>query len=144
MQAALRETGCHDYSLFLRDDVLWLEISKPKTLNEHEQAWQSAWRPRATVCGSRSKKSGSATPQIGSLRTSFQRQGGSPMISVNSKKRELIGNFRNAGVKWDRSPVLVNDHDECGRFVDLAMPVKMDPMSLVPPPPKRRLRRRTT
>jgi len=66
------------------------------------------------------------------------------MISVNSKKRELIGNFKNAGAKWDRPPVLVNGHDECGRFVDLAMPVKMDPMSLVPPPPKRRLRRRTT
>jgi hypothetical protein len=66
----------------------------------------------------------------------FSTPGGSPMISVNSKKRELIGNFRNAEVKWDRSPVLVNDHDECGRFVDLAMPVKIDPMSLVPPPPK--------
>ena len=47
---------------------------------------------------------------IGSLRTRFQRQG-LPIISVDSKKRELIGNFKNAGAKWDRSPVLVNDHD---------------------------------
>jgi Rhodopirellula transposase DDE domain len=31
--------------------------------------------------------------------------------TVDSKKRELIGNFKNAGAKWDRSPVLVNDHD---------------------------------
>jgi Rhodopirellula transposase DDE domain len=23
----------------------------------------------------------------------------------------MIGNFKNAGAKWDRSPVLVNDHD---------------------------------
>src|SRR5438874_2691652 len=48
--------------------------------------------------------------QICSLRTRFQRQG-LPIISVDSKKREMIGNFKNAGVKWDRSPVLVNDHD---------------------------------
>ncbi len=47
---------------------------------------------------------------IGSLRTRFQRQG-LPIISVDSKKRELIGNFKNAGAKWDRSPILVNDHD---------------------------------
>jgi hypothetical protein len=47
---------------------------------------------------------------IDSLRTRFQRQG-LPIISVDSKKRELIGNFKNAGAKWDRSPVPVNDHD---------------------------------
>jgi hypothetical protein len=45
-----------------------------------------------------------------SLRTRFQRQG-LPIISVDSKKREMIGNFKNSGSKWDRSPVLVNDHD---------------------------------
>jgi len=48
--------------------------------------------------------------QICSLRTRFQRQD-LPIISVDSKKRELIGNFKNAGAKWDRSPVRVNDHD---------------------------------
>lgn len=47
---------------------------------------------------------------IGALRTRFQRQG-LPIISVDSKKREMIGNFKSAGTKWDRSPVLVNDHD---------------------------------
>jgi hypothetical protein len=30
---------------------------------------------------------------------------------VDSKKREMIGNLKNSGAKWDRSPVLVNDHD---------------------------------
>jgi len=47
---------------------------------------------------------------ISALRARFQRQG-LPIISVDSKKRELIGNFKNAGNKWDRSPVPVNDHD---------------------------------
>src|SRR5450759_5339486 len=45
---------------------------------------------------------------ISSLRARFQRQG-LPVISVDSKKRELIGNFKNSGVKWDRSPVRVNN-----------------------------------
>ena len=47
---------------------------------------------------------------IGALRTRFQRRG-LPIIGVDSRKRELIGNFKNAGAKWDRSSVLVNDHD---------------------------------
>jgi len=47
---------------------------------------------------------------ISKMRTRFQREG-LPVISVDSKKRELIGNFKISGAKWDRSPVLVNDHD---------------------------------
>ena len=47
---------------------------------------------------------------ISSLRERFLRQG-LPIISVDSKKRELIGNFKNPGTKWDRSSVPVNDHD---------------------------------
>lgn len=34
-----------------------------------------------------------------------------PLISVDTKKKELIGTFRNPGAKWDREPVAVNDHD---------------------------------
>jgi hypothetical protein len=47
---------------------------------------------------------------IASLRIRFARQG-LPVISVDSKKREMIGNFKQAGTKWDRSAVDVNDHD---------------------------------
>ena len=47
---------------------------------------------------------------ISALRTRFVRQR-LPMISVDSKKRELVGNFKNPGAKWDRSPERVNDHD---------------------------------
>ena len=32
-----------------------------------------------------------------------------PVISVDTKKKELVGAFRNAGAKWDRAPELVND-----------------------------------
>jgi len=36
---------------------------------------------------------------------------GLPIISVDTKKQELMGNFNNTGSKWDRQPILVNDHD---------------------------------
>ena len=41
MQAALRETGWTNYSLFFSWMVFWLAISKPKTLNGPETKWQS-------------------------------------------------------------------------------------------------------
>jgi len=47
---------------------------------------------------------------IGQQRERFATQG-QPTISVDTKKKELIGNFKNTGAKWDRQPVLVNDHD---------------------------------
>ena len=34
-----------------------------------------------------------------------------PTISVDTKKKELIGDFRNAGRKWDDQPEQVNAHD---------------------------------
>lgn len=34
-----------------------------------------------------------------------------PVISIDSKKKELIGNFKNAGRAWRQSPELVDAHD---------------------------------
>lgn len=36
---------------------------------------------------------------------------GNPVISVDTKKKELIGNFKNQGRSWEKSPIPVNDHD---------------------------------
>jgi hypothetical protein len=36
---------------------------------------------------------------------------GWPVISVDTKKKELIGNFKNAGQSWCRTAEAVNDHD---------------------------------
>jgi Rhodopirellula transposase DDE domain len=38
-------------------------------------------------------------------------QRGDPILSVDAKKRELIGNFKNPGAKWEPSSTEVNDHD---------------------------------
>ncbi len=47
---------------------------------------------------------------IANRRESFARRG-LPIVSIDTKKKELIGNFKNAGSAWQREPVLVRDHD---------------------------------
>ena len=36
---------------------------------------------------------------------------GQPIISVDTKKKELVGDFKNAGQAWRRQPEQVNVHD---------------------------------
>jgi len=45
-----------------------------------------------------------------------------PIISIDTKKKELIGSFKNPGVTWDREPVLVNDHDFRSEADGIAVP----------------------
>jgi len=47
---------------------------------------------------------------ISELRESYARKG-HPSISVDTKKKELIGNFKNTGSAYSREPRLANDHD---------------------------------
>jgi Rhodopirellula transposase DDE domain len=59
--------------------------------------------------------------RIARLRKHFCRQG-DPIISVDAKKRELVGNFKNAGVKWERVSTQVNDHDFRSLSSGIALP----------------------
>jgi hypothetical protein len=47
---------------------------------------------------------------IATQKALFQ-QAGLPIISVDTKKKELIGNFKNPGQEWCREARAVNDHD---------------------------------
>jgi hypothetical protein len=47
---------------------------------------------------------------IADLREQFAKQN-NPIISVDTKKKELIGNFKNNGTSWQQDPIAVNDHD---------------------------------
>jgi hypothetical protein len=58
---------------------------------------------------------------IRDLRDRFQRQG-LPIISVDTKKRELVGNFKNPGARWDHTPRVVNDHDFRSDAIGVAIP----------------------
>jgi hypothetical protein len=55
------------------------------------------------------------------LRERFQRRG-HPIISVDTKKRELVGAFKNPGARWDLFPCLVNDHDFRSDATGVAIP----------------------
>ena len=47
---------------------------------------------------------------------------GLPVISVDTKKKELVGQFKNHGVAWNREPIKVNDHDYPSDAIGKAVP----------------------
>ena len=47
---------------------------------------------------------------IAAQREEFRR-GGDPRISVDTKKKELVGQFKNPGQTWCKTGEKVNDHD---------------------------------
>jgi hypothetical protein len=49
-------------------------------------------------------------------------QRGLPIISVDTKKKELIGNFKNAGRVWSQVATPVNDHDFRSQGKGMAIP----------------------
>jgi len=58
---------------------------------------------------------------IQGLRESFEATG-SPMLSVDTKKKELIGVFANSGRVWTREPIATNDHDFRSDATAIAVP----------------------
>jgi hypothetical protein len=58
---------------------------------------------------------------IAEIRQHFAAKG-LPLISVDSKKKELVGRFKNPGATWNRSPVPVNDHDFRSDADGMALP----------------------
>jgi hypothetical protein len=59
--------------------------------------------------------------KIRRLRQSFFRAG-NPVIAVDSKKKELVGRFKNRGRAWSRKAVQVNDHDFRSLAEGIAIP----------------------
>ncbi len=55
------------------------------------------------------------------LRDRFQRRH-LPIVSVDTKKRELVGNFKNPGRRWECTPRRVYDHDFRTDSVGVAIP----------------------
>lgn len=54
-------------------------------------------------------------------RSRFARQA-SPVISVDTKKKELVGRFKNAGRVWSQTAIPVNDHDFRSQAKGIAIP----------------------
>ena len=49
-------------------------------------------------------------------------QAGHPVISVDTKKKELVGNFKNPGQQWTQKATPVNDHDFPNAAIAKAVP----------------------
>jgi hypothetical protein len=47
---------------------------------------------------------------------------GYPIISVDTKKKELVGQFKNPGRVWSQAPILVQDHDFRSQAKGMAIP----------------------
>ena len=47
---------------------------------------------------------------------------GLPILSIDAKKKELVGDFKNAGQAWVREPTVVNVHDFPGDADGRAVP----------------------
>ena len=45
-----------------------------------------------------------------------------PVLSVDTKKQEMIGNFKNNGVSWEKEPYRVKDHDFRSDAKGMAIP----------------------
>lgn len=58
---------------------------------------------------------------IAHTREHFAKQGW-PIVSVDTKKRELVGNFKNGGTAWSREATAVNDHDFRSDSLGIAIP----------------------
>src|SRR6516162_9436455 len=60
---------------------------------------------------------------------------GSPILSLDTKKKELIGNFRNAGRAWRKDPELVNQHDFRSQASALVSPYRTITVGNIPSNP---------
>jgi hypothetical protein len=58
---------------------------------------------------------------MGEEKRQFLRRG-LPIISVDTKKKELVGNFKNPGRVWGREATPVNDHDFRSQGIGMAIP----------------------
>ncbi len=76
---------------------------------------------RKTVATSSSPDREQQFDIIRDLRESFEASG-NPILSVDTKKKELIGLFANSGRVWTRKPVATNDHDFRSDAIAIAVP----------------------
>jgi hypothetical protein len=58
---------------------------------------------------------------IATMRETFT-QAGLPVVSIDAKHRELVGDFKHPGATWDSEPALVLDHDFPSDAVGVALP----------------------
>jgi len=76
---------------------------------------------RKSLCAQTSPHRDQQFDWLNHHRQEFTRSG-CPIISVDTKKKELVGQFKNNGRVWSREPILVQDHDFRSQAQGMAIP----------------------
>lgn len=76
---------------------------------------------RKSLSGAQSPERDRQFHYLQGQRQEFSRQG-LPIISVDTKKKELVGPFKNGGRLWSQEAIPVNDHDFRSQAKGLAIP----------------------
>jgi len=94
----------------------------------HAKVGQLLRRKGYSLQANRKTKEGAAHPDrnaqfeyINAQAMAFLRAG-RPVVSVDTKKKELVGDFKNAGRVWGRESVPVLDHDFRSQSMGMANP----------------------
>jgi hypothetical protein len=110
--------------------ALAAQLKKQKHTISHEKVAQLLKDQKYSLQGNRKTKEGSDHPdrdaQFRHINTQVKRAlaTGIPVISVDTKKKELIGNYKNTGQQWlpAKNPRKVNGHDFPSAEVPRAYP----------------------
>jgi hypothetical protein len=76
---------------------------------------------RKSIADAKSPERNEQFEYIATQREDFAQQN-HPVISVDTKKKEMVGWFKNAGTTWEKQPVDVNDHDFRSLAQGIAIP----------------------
>ena len=76
---------------------------------------------RKSLCANSSPYRDQQFGLLNHQRQEFTRSG-YPIISVDTKKKELVGQFKNNGRVWSRDPIRVQDHDFRSQAKGMAIP----------------------
>jgi hypothetical protein len=99
--------------------TLAMELTKQKHPVSHEKVAQILRDQHYSLQSNRKMEEGEDHPDRDAQFRHINKQvkralaAGMPVISVDTKKKELLGNYDNSGQQWlpSKKPVMVNDHD---------------------------------
>jgi hypothetical protein len=114
---SLRELSLN---LFAEHKIVVSTNSISRLLREHGYSLQA---PRKSIEGAQHPDRNAQFEHINAKAEDFIARG-EPVISVDTKKKELVGNFKNAGQEWqpEGTPELVDVHDFPSDAVGKAIP----------------------
>jgi hypothetical protein len=106
--------------LFAQSEIRISDRTVAKLLREHGYSLQA---PNKSVEGAQHPDRNAQFEHINAKAQDCVARG-VPVISVDTKKKELVGNFKNGGLEWQREgePELVNVHDFPDHGVGKAIP----------------------